>query len=46
MENVKEGWSINMITHTKSQNSLLFQMEISGHIIMDEVIKQKGYNKI
>ncbi len=33
MENVKVEWLINIITHTKSQNKLLLQMEISDHII-------------
>ena len=46
MENVKEDWLINIIPYTKSQNKLLLQMEISGHIIVDEIIVQKGYNKI
>ncbi len=38
---VKEDWLINMITHTKSQNKLLLQMEISDHLIVDEIIVPK-----
>ncbi len=41
MENVKEDWFINIIIHTKSQNKLLLQVEISDHLIMDEIIVPK-----